>query len=454
MDPFAPALEQAAAVRRRQVSSAELVEMYLERIERLNPALNAFWLVTPELARETHGARGLLAGVPVSIKDLNSIKGYPTTLGSKVFEDQVFDWDGFAVARLREEGAAILGKTTCPEFGTRPHTEHGLHGAARNPWNREHTTGGSSGGAAGALAAGLCALSHGSDGGGSIRIPSSCCGLVGLKPTRGLISSGPVFGEGWEGLATEGPIARTVADAALGLDAMKGHLPGDPYWAEPEPSYLDLARPAARSLRIGFTTDAGAIPVDPEVEAAVAAAARQLEELGHQVTEGGPDTSAFRNCFPIIVVGGVASIPIPAGREGELDPVNQGIRETAQYVNAAHYVGAVAMLRMISRQVVAFWDDHDLLVTPTLTRPAPRLNTMGVDPGAAAEEHLDWLSFTYPYNATGQPAISVPLAMSRDGLPIGVQLVGAPRAEGTLLAVAAQLEEAMPWRDRRPPGVD
>src|SRR5437762_4823877 len=164
MDPFASAVEQAAAVRRREVKAEELAEMYLARIERLNPALNAFWLTTPELAREAarradgEPEGGLLAGVPVSIKDLNSIAGYPTTLGSKAFEDQVFDWDGFAVARLRAEGAALLGKTTCPEFGTRPHTEHGLHGAARNPWNREHTTGGSSGGAAGALAAGLCAL--------------------------------------------------------------------------------------------------------------------------------------------------------------------------------------------------------------------------------------------------------------------------------------------------------
>ena len=460
MDPFAPALEQAAAVRRREVKAEELAEMYLERIERHNPELNAYWLLTPELAREAarradaEPAGGLLAGVPVSIKDLNSIAGHPTTLGSRAFADQVFDWDGFAVGRLRAEGASLLGKTTCPEFGTRPHTEHGLHGAARNPWHREHTTGGSSGGAAGALAAGLCALSHGSDGGGSIRIPAACCGVVGLKPSRGLISSGPVFGEGWEGLSTEGPIARTVADAALGLDAMKGHLPGDPFWAAPEDSYLAWARPPGRPLRIAFTADAGEVAVDAEVRAAVEATARTLAELGHQVTEGGPDTSAFRMCFPLIVTGGVASIPVPEDREGLLDPVNQGIRDTARHVLAGHYVQAVSMLRMVSRQVVAFWDGCDVLVTPTLTRPAPRLNTLGVDPGAAGEQYLDWLSFTYPYNATGQPALSLPLAMTAGGLPIGVQLVGAPRAEGTLLALGAQLEEAMPWRGRRPPGIE
>ena len=182
--------------------------------------------------------------------------------------------------------------------------------------------------------------------------------------------------------------------------------------------------------------------------------ARCLEGLGHQVVEDGPDTSGFRMSFPLIVTGGVASIPVPESRESDLDPVNQSIRETAQFVQAGHYVTAVSMLRMTSREVVAFWDRHDALLTPTLTRPAPRLNTLGIDPGAAGEEFLDWLTFTYPYNCTGQPALSLPLAMSSEGLPIGVQLVGAPRGEGTLLSLGAQLEQAMPWRDRRPPGLD
>ena len=182
--------------------------------------------------------------------------------------------------------------------------------------------------------------------------------------------------------------------------------------------------------------------------------ARCLEGLGHQVVEDGPDTSGFRMSFPLIVTGGVASIPVPESRESDLDPVNQSIRETAQFVQAGHYVTAVSMLRMTSREVVAFWDRHHALLTPTLTRPAPRLNTLGIDPGAAGEEFLDWLTFTYPYNCTGQPALSLPLAMSSEGLPIGVQLVGAPRGEGTLLSLGAQLEHAMSWRNRRPPGLD
>src|SRR5215472_12930139 len=257
MDPFASALEQAAAVRRREVSARELVDGYLERIERINPALNAFWLTTPELAREGAGALGgdgPLAGAATSVKDLAAMAGHPLTFGSRVFEDQVATVDAFVVRRMKEAGCPILGRTTTPEFGSRPVTEFGLHGAARNPWNRDYTPGGSSGGAAAALAAGLCAWSHGTDGGGSVRIPASCCGLVGLKPSRGRISPGPLGGEGWAGLSTQGVLTRTVSDAAAALDALAGHLPGDPYWAEPEGSYLEA--PVPPGLRIGFQATA------------------------------------------------------------------------------------------------------------------------------------------------------------------------------------------------------
>ncbi len=462
MEPFASALEQAEAIRTREVSAVELARMYLDRIERLNPGLNAYWLTTPELALEAASAAderaararpaGVLDGVAVSVKDLRSVAGYPTTMGSVAFASQVFDWDAFAVARLKAEGTAILGKTTTPEFGTRPHTEHGLHGAARNPWNREHTTGGSSGGAAGALAAGLCALAHGTDGGGSIRIPASCCGLVGLKPSRGLISPGPVFGEGWAGLSTDGPIARTVADAAAGLDAMAGHLPGDPYWAERDPSYLEHAKRPPAPLRVAFTTRAQDVPVDAEVASAVERTARLCEDLGHHVTEGGPDTSALRAPFGIVVTCGVASLPVPD--PSVLEPINRHHFELAAQVSGAAYVQAVGLIRMESRRVVAFWEGCDVLITPTLTRPAPPLNAIGTDPGQAGQEYLDWLSFTYPYNCTGQPALTLPLAMHSSGLPVGVQLVGPPRGERWLLALGAQLEAAMPWHDRRPPAVD
>jgi amidase len=218
-------------VRRGEVSALELIDAYLERIERLNPRLNAFCLVTPELAREQaeRPANGPLAGAATSVKDLSAMAGYPLTFGSRAFQDNVPQVDAFVVQRMKAGGAPILGRTTTPEFGSRPVTEFGLHGTTRNPWNLERTSGGSSGGAAATLAAGLCAWSHGSDGGGSVRIPASCCGLVGLKPSRGRISLAPLVGEGWAGLSTNGVLTRTVDDAAAALDLLAGHLPGDPY---------------------------------------------------------------------------------------------------------------------------------------------------------------------------------------------------------------------------------
>ena len=446
MDAFASALDHAAAIRRGDYGSEDLTRLYLERIERLNPALNHYVLVTAELALEMarSGAGGPLAGVPVSIKDLVSLAGHPTTFGSRALAGLELPYDSYVVARLREAGCPILGKTNTSEFGTRPVTEYGLFGPARNPWNREHTTGGSSGGAAGAVAAGLCAFAQGSDGGGSVRIPAACCGVVGLKPTRGVISSGPLFGEGWAGLATDGVIARTVADVEAALAAVAGHLPGDPYWAEPDP----VGRPSP--LRVAFTTGASA-PVDPEVVSATAAAAEAVAALGHRVVEEGPDTTGFRDQMLVVVAAGMASLPLPPG--ADLDPLNTASIAAGNQLSAADYVRAVALIREHSRRVVAFWDTHDVLLTPTLTATAPRLGTLGAKLESAHEEYLDWLSFTYPYNCTGQPAISLPLGMSSTGLPIGVQLVGPPRGERTLLALAAQLESALPWSGRRPPGL-
>src|SRR6266550_2875793 len=275
LDLFAPAVELAAAVRSKELSSLELTRAYIDRIEQVNPKLNAYVLTTPELAlsqaREADdGHGGALRGVPVSIKDLISVAGYPMTLGSRAFEHLEMPVDFFPVARLKEEGCPILGKTNTSEFGSRPTTEWGLFGATHNPWNLEHTPGGSSGGAAAAVAAGLCGFAQGSDGGGSVRIPSSCCGVVGLKPSRGRISPGPVVGEGWA-----------------------GHLPGDPYWAEPEGRFADPMRPNGRKLRVGFTTTADA-RVQSEVAELVRSIARTVESLGHGVSEGGPDTGPFR----------------------------------------------------------------------------------------------------------------------------------------------------------------
>lgn len=281
-----------------------------------------------------------------------------------------------------------------------------------------------------------------------MRIPSSCCGTVGLKPSRGRISPGPMFGEGWAGLSTDGVLARTVADTAAGLDAIAGHLPGDTYWAETEGRFADAARPTTKRLRIGFTTAADA-KVDREVADVVRAAAKQLEGLGHHVSEGGPDTAPFRGPFQLIVTSGVASLPVPD--ESLLEPVNQGSRAFGNRLSAPDYVRAVDAVRIHSRSVVSFWNGHDVLITPTLPRPAPPLGTLGANLDTAGDEFMDFVAFTYPYNCTGQPAMSLPLGMSPSGLPIGVQLVGPPRGESVIFGLAAQLEQAMPWSARRPP---
>ncbi len=442
MDPYASALDQAAAIRRREVSSAELVRMYNDRIGRLNPDLSHYVLLTPELALEMAAEQhdGPLAGAPVSIKDLAALKGHPQTFGSRAFEDFVPSWDSFSVAQLKRAGTPILGKTNTSEFGLRPTTEYGLFPAARNPWNREHTTGGSSGGAGGAVAAGLCALAQGSDGGGSVRIPASCCGVVGIKPTRGRISSGPLNGEGWAGLATDGILARTVADAAAGLEAVAGHLPGDPFWAD---DYLDRPRP----LRVAYT-DTCAAGVDLEVAAAVREIAELLESLGHEVREAAPDLSAVREPMGVIVASGMASLPIPD--YSLLDPFCQAAALAGEHFTGGDYVRAVETIRRASRQVIGFWEDVDILLTPTLTMPAPRIGALGAVLESATREYMDWLSFTQPFNCTGQPAISLPLAMTISGLPIGIQLVGPPRGEKLLFSIALELEQARPWADRRP----
>lgn len=447
---FKGALGQAHAIATKQVKPSELVALYYERIARTDSELNAYVLLTPELAesqaaaaekRVARGERlGLLEGVPISIKETASLAGYRNSLGSLVFEKSIAQVDGFAIGRLKDEGAAILGKTNAPEFGTRPVTEGPMFPPARNPADTSRTAGGSSGGAAAAVAAGLCALSHGGDGGGSIRIPASCCGVVGLKPSRGRISSGPIFGEDWAGLATSGVIAKTVADAALGLDAMSGHLLGDPYWAEILEPFLPAAQRQPPSLRVGWTIDAP-VEVDPEVAAAVESVAAELAKLGHRVTRVKPDLGQFRPIIQILAVTAVGALPITQPQL--LDPLNQRMFEVASMSNAVEYLRALTDLHQQARKLIASWSEIDVLVTPTLTYPAPKIGTLGRDVATASAEFLDWLSFTHPFNCTGQPAISLPLATSKGGLPIGIQLVGRPRDEYSILSLGAQLEAAV-----------
>jgi len=450
---FQPALEQARAIEERRIKPGELVALYYERIARIDPDLNAYVLLTRDLAESQAAAAekriargeplGLLEGVPISIKETASLAGYRNSLGSLQFEKSIAQVDGFAIGRLKDEGAAILGKTNAPEFGTRPVTEGPMFPPARNPVDTTRTAGGSSGGAAAAVAAGLCALSHGSDGGGSIRIPASCCGVVGLKPSRGRISSGPILGEDWAGLATSGVIARTVADAALGLDAMSGHLAGDPYWAEILEPFLPATERDAPSLRVGWTIDAPAA-VDAEVAAAVESVAAELARLGHHVSRLKPDLGGFRPLIQILAVTSVGTLPIT--HPEQLDPLNQRMFEVAPMSTAVDYLRALTELHQQARRLIATWDRIDVLLTPTLTYPAPKIGELGGNVNTASAEFLDWLSFTHPFNCTGQPAISLPLATSKAGLPIGIQLVGRPRDEYSILSLGAQLESAV-----RPP---
>src|SRR3989440_3220929 len=445
-----PAFEQARAIAAKQLKAGELVALYYDRIARIDPELNSYVLLTRELAesqataaekRIARGERqGLLNGVPISIKETSALAGYRNSLASRVFEKSIAQVDSFAIGRLKEEGAVILGKTNAPEFGTRPVTEGPMFPPARNPVDPTRTAGGSSGGAAAAVAAGLCSLAHGGDGGGSIRIPASCCGVVGLKPSGGRISGGPLLGEDWAGLATSGVIARTVADVALGLDAMSGHLPGDPYWADVTEPFLPAARRPPSTLRVGWTGDAPGA-VDPEVAAAVESVANALSRLGHRVTRTRPDLGPFRPLIQLLAVTAVGALPIQQPQL--LDPLNRLMFELAPQSTAVDYLGTLTQLHQRARKLIATWEDIDVLLTPTLTYPAPAIGAVGQDVATASEEFLDWLSFTHPFNCTGQPAISLPLAASSTGLPIGVQLVGRPRDEYSILSLGAQLEASV-----------
>jgi Asp-tRNA(Asn)/Glu-tRNA(Gln) amidotransferase A subunit family amidase len=392
-----------------------------------------------------------LFGVPYSLKDLTWTSDIRTTMGSRNYENYLPPVDAEVTIRMRNAGGILLGKTTTPEFGGRPTTEGGLCPAARNPWNLEHTAGGSSGGAACAVAAGLGPLAEGSDGGGSIRIPSSCCGTVGLKPSRGRVSFAPVMGEAWAGFATCGPIARSVRDAALFLDVIAGPVAGDPYWAPAtEGTYSEavMRRPARLKLAAILSSAIGR--VDAEVRAATEAALKTFQELGHTVELLTLDPAELlAGVTGTIIAAGLSSVPVS---EPELmDPVVRVSWEQGKDIRAADYINAVLQMHNISREIIKTLAPYDALITPTLTRPAVLLGTLPSNTGEGLREVIQWLAFTFPFNATGQPAFSLPNGFSKAGLPIGLQIVGRQNDEAGIIALAAQFEEARPWRDIHPP---
>lgn len=456
--------ELAGLVRSGQISSRELVEMVLQRIE-ANQDINAFTLVNAEgalAAAETikPGDARPFAGVPIAIKELAHVAGERFTLGSDLAGDYICPFDDHVVRRLREAGFILIGRTNSPEFGIIPTTEPRRFGPTRNPWNTSVTSGGSSGGAAAAVAAGILPVAHGSDGGGSIRIPAACCGLVGLKPSRGRISAGPSLGDAL--LSTNGVITRSVADSAALLDVMAGYETGDATWAPPpeEPFAATAARPPRR-LRIALTvTSPLDTPIDPMHIQAVHNTAALLTSLGHTVEEYTPAGMQTRELFQAFNVVYAASISANieyaaklggrAVEAGSVEHLSWGFYEQNKALTPAQYVAAVSRLQQHSRRLISSLAGYDVLLTPSLgQRPLP-IGTLDINGDARNEFRKAGIftPFTAIWNTTGQPAISLPLYHGADGLPIGVQFVGQPLGEGLLLALAAELEVALPWAER------
>ena len=462
--------ELAAAIRRRELSPVQITAHYLDRMGRLNATVGAFFTITAELASEQAAeaekavaraddpaALPPLTGVPIPIKDLNMVAGVRQTLGSAVYADNVPEMDDYVYAALRAAGSVLTGKTATPEFGLPCYTETEVGPPARTPWDLNRSAGGSSGGAAAAVAAGLAPAAQGSDGGGSIRIPSSVCGLFGIKPTRGRISGAPLVPDLF-GLGTDGPIARTVADAALLLDVMTGNQPGDMYTLPPLPAgetFLGYAsRPPGR-LRIGRTMrhPIGDGTVHPDCAAAYQDASELLASLGHEVVEldspFGPDLVPP---FEALWYAHATLAPVGPDQEEQLRPFTQYMRERGREVNAEQLIQAQGYLQFMVRAALGVLNGFDAVLTPTLAAPPVPVGYFEeVPPPENFERQKRFAPFAATFNVSGQPAVNVPLYWNSAGLPIGVMLAGRMGAEGTLISLSAQLESARPWKDRHPP---
>lgn len=467
------ATAQADLVRTGEVSPAELVEAAIGRIEAVNPRLNAviherFAAARAEAA--VLGTDGPFAGVPFLVKDMDGeLAGEPMHMGTRHLRDHDHRpaVTSTVFQRFIDAGLVICGKTNCPELGLVVTTEPASQGPTRNPWDTERSTGGSSGGSAAAVAAGMVPLAHGGDGGGSIRIPASECGLVGLKPTRARATHGPTMGNPWDGLVVWGGMTRSVRDTARLLDVVAGAATGDAEAAAPPARpYAEEVGADPGQLRIGVRTTAPTTGVasHPECDAAVTAALRALEAAGHAVTDDAPAAFDedllgldFLTAFSVWVAREVEQLAEwtgeAVGPDG-IEPTTRAIAELGSMVTGTQYHAALEGFDRYRRAVCSWWDDHDVLVTPTLPTPPPPLGHFAApadEPLAGAARAAEMTAFTVPCNITGQPAISLPLHWSADGLPVGVQLVAAHGREDVLIQVAAQLEQALPWADRRPP---
>jgi len=462
------AVEQAAMVRGGELSARELVEAALERVERRNPALGAFVHICPERAlAEADAIRPgdprPLCGVPIGLKDLlSATEGLPTSEGTDAFGDWVADHDSAHVRRLREAGAIIVGKTNTPELGLRPVTENTRFGPTRNPWDERLSPGGSSGGSAAAVAAGMVGLADGSDMGGSIRIPASCCGLVGLKPSRGRVSIGPDFGDIAAGVPVDSVLTRTVLDTATALDAIAGYEPGDHYHApKPATPFVDATRRSLGQVPIHVALSAPlGVPIDREPRDAARRTAQALADLGHDVRDGTPDwdDEAFPASWEKFATGALQHIVRVLERlhgravdPERLEPTTRGWLIDSAPVPLVDYLDAAERLWAFSRRILSSWPEDAVLVTPTLTRLPATVGGLEAQAGVT-DDAVRFSTLVRIWGVTGQPAISLPIHQTADGIPVGVQLIGPPGRDDLLLALAAQLEESVGWRPGAPAG--
>ncbi len=465
------ATAQAELVRSGDASPSELVEAAIARIDEVNPVLNAVIHDLRERARAEAAdpalPDGAFRGVPFVVKDLDGpLGGAPYHNGNKLLKElgYIAPTDSTLVAKMRAAGMIAIGKTNTPEFGLQPTTEPEAYGPTHNPWSLAHGPGGSSGGSGAAVAAGMVAVGHAGDGGGSIRIPASANGLIGLKASRGRISLGPDEGEPWNGFVMRGVLTRSVRDSGALLDVIAGAVPGDPYAAPSRHgSYANAVTTDPGSLRIGILTSAPSAMCEthPDCVAATEEAGRMLESLGHRVEVSSPDALAedlltnFLTILSTNVAADLDEIADIAGRAVTADDVEAITWSYAEMGRAITGVQVQASLRSIhawTRRMLSWWDEFDLLLTPTLAEPPPLLGDLARpdDPGTAAARATPFVAYCAPFNVTGQPAISVPTNISPSGLPIGIQLVSGAWREDLLLSVAGQLEQAMPWAQRRP----
>ena len=459
----------AELVRNKDVTPAELLEAAIERRDAVNPQINAVVRNLDDAAHATIKAgvgNGPLAGVPYLLKDISAyMKGVPTTSGSRLFKNTVMDQDSALVAAYRKAGLVIFGKANTPKLGLACTTEPVLFGATHNPWNLERTPGGSSGGSAAAVAAGIVPAAHASDGGGSIRTPASCCGVFGMKPSRGRVSLAPFAGEGWGGLSAQHAVTRSVRDSALLLDIVSVPQLGDPYWAPPQQRpFVEEAGRDPGKLRIAFTTNALTYgSLEPPISDAVKKTAKLLESLGHHIEELPTLPGDFLSMAVAVNVGVTGSVTASLTRAAEqrgtpitlddVETLTMSIFENGQKATALEYYNALQTLHAVGRVISSIFEKYDVVLLSTLAQlpvPLGYMNTNAADLTHYGEKLYSFMPNTQPFNVNGSPAMSVPLHMSDDGLPIGMMFAARPGDEATLFRLAGQLEKAAPWAQRRP----